>query len=66
MPLRHPVKTKRSQSLLWPTSAQSDSLNQPRLDALNDALAAYRSRPGARLDTIQAWEHFSTNADIEA
>jgi NAD(P)-dependent dehydrogenase (short-subunit alcohol dehydrogenase family) len=32
----------------------------------NDALATYRRLAGARLDTIQAWEHLTTNTDIDA
>jgi NAD(P)-dependent dehydrogenase (short-subunit alcohol dehydrogenase family) len=32
----------------------------------NDALATYRRLATARLDTIQAWEHLTTNTDIDA
>ena len=32
----------------------------------NDALATYRRLAEARLNTIQAWEHLTTNTDIDA
>ena len=32
----------------------------------NDALATYRRLAEARLNTIQAWEHLTTNSDIDA